>query len=81
MLGLASHRLFGKSQRPLSIAAEARARCLARTPTEPEPELPDAPTGGGWFDSSFALQEGLTVVEHHSMHGDTLELAVALWLH
>ncbi len=80
MLGLSAHRLFKPSQRAPSIAALARERCAARSRTEPAAE-PAEPAGFGWFDSSHALLDGLTVVEHHSLHGDTLELAVALLLH
>lgn len=78
MLGLSAHRLFKPAQRPLSVATLARERCTARSQSEPAVAQPE---GFGWFDSSHALLEGLTVVEHHSLHGDTLELAVALLLH
>lgn len=59
----------------LPPAAAAQARRAARA--EPDDE---APTGPGWFDSSWDLRSGLTVVEHQHLHGDTLDLAVALWL-
>jgi hypothetical protein len=80
MLGLLAHRLFNTAQRPHSACALARERCAARAQAEPSAEEM-APGGSGWFESSHALLAGLTVVEHHSLHGDTLELAVALWLH
>lgn len=80
MLALAPHRLFSTAPRAPSAAALARQRCAARMQAEPEQE-PSQPSGSGWFDSSHALSAGLTVVEHHHLHGDTLELAMALWLH
>lgn len=52
----------------------ARARCAARA----DEAGGDASSGRGWFDSSYELRTGLTVVEHQHLHGDTLELAVAL---
>lgn len=54
------------------LAAVARRRCTARVIDEA------APAGPGWFDSSWDLRSGLTVVEHRHLHGDTLELAVEL---
>ena len=73
---LAAHRLFDNATRAASMADLARERCAARAHSEPA-----GPANSGWFDSSEALRRGLTVVEHHSLHGDTLELAVALLLH
>lgn len=55
-------------------AAMARARCAARACEADR----DAPAGSGWFDSSYELKSGLTVVEHLHLHGDTLELAVSM---
>lgn len=80
MLGRAAHRFFDNATSAPSAAASARERCAARAQSEPAGER-DVAGGSGWFDSSQALQEGLTVVEHHSLHGDTLELAVALLVH
>lgn len=80
MLALAAHRLFDNPTRPGSMADQARERCAARTHGEAAVERTE-PAHSGWFDSSHALRSGLTVVEHHSLHGDTLELAVALLLH
>ncbi|MBA3598583.1 MAG: hypothetical protein H0W40_14580 [Methylibium sp.] len=80
MLVLAAHRFYDNATRAPSIAALARERCAARAQGEPAPERVE-PGTGGWFESSQALRKGLTVVEHHSRHGDTLEIAVALWLH
>ena len=77
---LAAHRLFDNATRAASMADLARERCAARAHSEPAGE-PAGPANSGWFDSSEALRRGLTVVEHHSLHGDTLELAVALLLH
>jgi hypothetical protein len=62
------------ARRAHSAAALARARCAARA----EEAGGDEPAGRGWFDSSYELRTGLTVVEHQHLHGDTLELAVAL---
>lgn len=58
----------------LADAARRRADGRAIDPHQP------LPAGPGWFDSSHDLRAGLTVVEHQHLHGDTLELAVALWL-
>jgi hypothetical protein len=62
------------ARRAHSAAALARARCAARA----EEAGGGVPAGRGWFDSSYELRTGLTVVEHQHLHGDTLELAVAL---
>jgi hypothetical protein len=62
------------ARRAHSVAAMARARCAARA----DEAGGDASSGRGWFDSSYELRNGLTVVEHQHLHGDTLELAVAL---
>lgn len=72
--------MFGKTQRSTSSEAFARARCAARAQSAPAAE-PDEPSSSGWFDSSHALLEGLTVVEHGDLHGNTLELAIEAWLH
>jgi len=73
MFFLAAPFLFC-ARRAHSMAAMARARCAARA----NEAQGDAPSGRGWFDSSYELRTGLTVVEHQHLHGDTLELAVAL---
>jgi hypothetical protein len=39
------------------------------------PQLPEAPWGCGWFDSSLDLREGLAVIEHQG-----IELGLALEL-
>lgn len=68
-----------RTRRNTSAAEQARARCAARAHNEPADE-PDAPGTGGWFDSSHALLEGLTVVEHEDLQGGTLDRAMALWV-
>lgn len=68
-----------RTQRTASAATQARARCAARLQQEAA-DAAGEPAGGGWFDSSHDLLEGLTVVEHADLQGDTLDLAMALWL-
>lgn len=75
MLGFNNSR----TPRATNAAAQARARCAARSHGEATEEL-DEPGTAGWFDSSHALSDGLTVVEHDGLEGEALELAVALWL-
>lgn len=66
------------------LFADAPGACLAdaaRRRADGRAIDPGVLTAGpGWFDSSHDLRAGLTVVEHQHLHGDTLELAVALWL-